>query len=325
MSIISESLIKGANDTSFFGGSGNVLEREANEKLNSFEGHFDGLKKRLGGFSEEQIEIIQSRKEAFKELLRDQYSHMASFRANNPSWMVAGPAKYNFARHEKRMNAAEKHFMDYDEKADRFVKNTEEMLLKAMTAEAQINLWRKGLQPYGSVIQSNDPLAVEKMEAHIEHLEHIHSIELAANKWIRAHNSATGCTVLNERQIAKVNEDIERLPYMVHNYFFTTQGAANIRNKKKRLEQLKKERELAKAQPEGTKAVSEVEGVQMVNNHEEARIQILFDGIPSSERRNILKSYGFRWSPRNKAWQRQNTPNGIFAAEIVMKKIKEVA
>lgn len=325
MSIISENLIKGANDQSFFGGTGNLLEREANDQVNSFESYFDGLKKRLGGFSAEQLEIIQSRKADFTALIREQYSHMANFRANNPSWMVAGPAKYNFARHEKRMNAAEKHFQDYEEKAARFVKNTEEMILKAMTAEAQVNLWRNGRQPYGSVIQSNDPLAVEKMEAHIEHLEHIHSVELVANKWIRAHKSATGCPVLNERQIAEVNADIERYPYRTHTYFFTTQGAANIRNKKQRLEQLKKERELAKAQAEAPKAESEIEGVRMENNHEAARVQIIFDGIPSDERRNLLKSSGFRWSPRFKAWQRQNTPNGIYAAELVMKKLKEVA
>lgn len=324
MTIINESLIKGANDQSFFGGTGNVLEREANEQVNSFEGYFDGLKKRLGGFSVEQLEIIQSRKADFTALIREQYSHMANFRANNPSWMVAGPAKYNFARHEKRMNAAEKHFQDYEDKAARFVKNTEEMIIKAMTAEAQINLWRLGRQPYGSVIQSNDPLAVEKMEAHIEHLEHIHKVELIANKWIRAHKSATGCPVLTEGQIAKVNEDLERLPYMVHTYFFTTQGAANIRNKKQRLEQLKKERELAKAQAEAPKAESE-EGVRMENNHEAARVQIIFDGIPSEERRHLLKSFGFRWSPRYKAWQRQNTHNGMYAAEQVMKKLKEVS
>lgn len=172
--MLNENLIKSANEMSFFGHSGDVLEREANEQVDSFEGYFDGLKKRLGGFSAEQIEIIQSRKADFTALIREQYSHMANFRANNPSWMVAGPAKYNFARHEKRMNAAEKHFQDYEDKAARFVKNTEEMILKAMTAEAQVNLWRNGRQPYGSVILANDPLAVEKMEAHIEHLEHVH-------------------------------------------------------------------------------------------------------------------------------------------------------
>lgn len=39
-------------------------------------------------------------------------------------------------------------------------------------------------------------------------------------------------------------------------------------------------------------------------------MQILFPGKPSSEIISYLKSNGFRWSPFNKAWQRQNTPEG---------------
>ena len=303
--MLNENLIKSANEMSFFGHSGDVLEREANEQVNSFEGYFNGLKKRLGGFSAEQMEIIQSRKADFTALIREQYSHMANFRANNPSWI----------------------FQDYEDKAARFVKNTEEMILKAMTAEAQVNLWRNGRQPYGSVILANDPLAVEKMEAHIEHLEHVQKVELTANKWIRAHKSAAGCPVLFEKQIQEINDDLERFPYRVHSYFFTTQNAANIRNKKARLEQLKKARELAKkdAESETNSNEKQADGVKLVNNYEAARVQIIFDYIPDEETRAMLKSSGFRWSPRFKAWQRQNTPNGVITATAIFEKITKAA
>ncbi|WP_461257198.1 phage portal protein [Treponema sp. R80B11-R83G3] len=43
--------------------------------------------------------------------------------------------------------------------------------------------------------------------------------------------------------------------------------------------------------------------------------QILFDDIPAPEKRKLLKSNGFKWSPSEKAWQRQRTTNAIYTAK----------
>ena len=56
----------------------------------------------------------------------------------------------------------------------------------------------------------------------------------------------------------------------------------------------------------------------LVWNYGEDRLQILFDKIPEDNRRKELKSSGFRWSPRNKAWQRQLTPNALSAAKRLL-------
>jgi len=60
------------------------------------------------------------------------------------------------------------------------------------------------------------------------------------------------------------------------------------------------------------------EGGTLVWNYEEDRLQILFDEIPEESKRKELKSSGFHWSPRNKAWQRQLTSNAIYAAKRVL-------
>ena len=60
------------------------------------------------------------------------------------------------------------------------------------------------------------------------------------------------------------------------------------------------------------------EGGTLVWNYGEDRLQILFDRIPEDNRRKKLKSSGFRWSPRNKAWQRQLTSNALSAAKRVL-------
>lgn len=57
------------------------------------------------------------------------------------------------------------------------------------------------------------------------------------------------------------------------------------------------------------------EGGTLVWNYGEDRLQILFDRIPEDSRRKELKSSGFRWSPKNKAWQRQLTSNALGAAK----------
>lgn len=60
------------------------------------------------------------------------------------------------------------------------------------------------------------------------------------------------------------------------------------------------------------------DGGEIVRNLEADRLQILFDDKPNEEMRAKLKNNGFRWSPRNKAWQRQLTQNAEYAARRVL-------
>lgn len=46
-------------------------------------------------------------------------------------------------------------------------------------------------------------------------------------------------------------------------------------------------------------------GFNVVRNTDINRLQLKFDGKPDDETRSILKSNGFRWSPREGTWQRQ--------------------
>lgn len=48
---------------------------------------------------------------------------------------------------------------------------------------------------------------------------------------------------------------------------------------------------------------------------DEDRVKIIFDNIPDEKTREWLKKNGFRWSPRNKAWQRQITEAARHAVE----------
>jgi hypothetical protein len=90
-------------------------------------------------------------------------------------------------------------------------------------------------------------------------------------------------------------------------------NSAEIRRVKEKLEELNR---LDKMEAESTK----FSGGEMLINIAINRIQFIFDDIPSLEIRKLLKSYGFKWSPSEKAWQRQRTLNAVSAANYIIKK-----
>lgn len=68
----------------------------------------------------------------------------------------------------------------------------------------------------------------------------------------------------------------------------------------------------------------EIKGVRIVENTEENRLQLFFDGKPESDVITLLKQHAFKWSPRFKAWQRILTPNAKFALNrYILPKLKE--
>lgn len=61
------------------------------------------------------------------------------------------------------------------------------------------------------------------------------------------------------------------------------------------------------------------DGVKLVQNTTLNRIQLFFEGKPDPETIGRLKGEAFRWSPREGAWQRQNTNNGVQAAYRILR------
>lgn len=68
----------------------------------------------------------------------------------------------------------------------------------------------------------------------------------------------------------------------------------------------------------------ETELYRYEENAEDMRIRFYFDGKPEPETIKALKENGFRWAPSVKAWQRQLTDNGKYAATRVKKLLEAV-
>lgn len=63
---------------------------------------------------------------------------------------------------------------------------------------------------------------------------------------------------------------------------------------------------------------------KVIQNEELNRLQLVFENIPSSEVRDILKSNGFKWSPKNQTWQRQLTNNAIYSVKLIVNNLSKM-
>ena len=63
-------------------------------------------------------------------------------------------------------------------------------------------------------------------------------------------------------------------------------------------------------------------GFNVERNTDINRLQLKFDNIPDANTRSQLKSHGFRWSPREGAWQRQMTGNAEYSLKRFVEGLK---
>jgi hypothetical protein len=160
-------------------------------------------------------------------------------------------------------------------------------------------------------ISSDDPQAVEKLEAKLATLEKHQEMMKAANAAIRMKDPAKGDAKLAE--LGYTPEDIAKLRApdfcgrIGYPAYELQNNNANIRRIRGRIAELKKRTE---STPEGW----EFDGGRVVVNTAENRLQIIFDGKPNADIRTELKGEGFRWAPSQGAWQRQLTDNAMRAA-----------
>ena len=165
-------------------------------------------------------------------------------------------------------------------------------------------------------IRSDDSNAVSKLEKKLKKLEENQELMKAANKAVRMKDTEKGDQKLLEMGYSPYEINQLRTPDFAgrigYASFHLTNNSANIRRIKKRIEGLKAEQNHGQAEDQC------FQGFTLREDTEAVRIQFLFDDKPDEETRTILKSHGFRWSPKNKAWQRMLNRNGRSAAQQVI-------
>jgi hypothetical protein len=153
-----------------------------------------------------------------------------------------------------------------------------------------------------NVISSDDPDALTKLTDKLKGLERSQEIMKECNKIIKSKKLSDIEKVeqmqshgLSEKQAMEMLKPdfCGRIGFAS---YALTNNNANISTVKNRIQQILNRSQLQTKE-------TQINGVKIVDNIEENRIQAFFNGKPSEEIRNTLKHSGFRWSPSNNCWQ----------------------
>ena len=241
-----------------------------------------------------ESDLRPASKRAFESYLSAKGRTMSSF--------ITGPANFPVARNQKRLDAADNRYQEYNETRAKVKKAFIKMLL-----------------PFGdgSAIMSDDPNAVPKLEAEIAKLETLQERMKLANKIIRAafkkgveKEAAKDDAVFSLMEQVKLSEanarelvTEDRFQGMGFASYQLTNNNANIKRLKGRLKEV--------AMVKQVEINDEFENGISVTVSDDQKIVIDFGFKPSEEIRAVLKSNAFKWSRYRVAWVRKMTANAV--------------
>jgi hypothetical protein len=240
------------------------------------------------------------------------------------NWMVTGPAKFPVARNEKALASEDRRYAELKE----FTSGAASRAVKRAKAAQRAAIGTSGLKS-----AELDDLR-RRLQGREDRQELMRSINAAIRK-ARLKSGATADQVQQACAAAGVTIGAATAQAVATpNYlgkigfesFQLSNNNAEIRRLRDRVAQV--ERALAAAQADeeaGAAPARTVGNCEIIENAAEDRLQLVFPGKPDDQLRHALKRYGFRWSPRNGAWQRQLTANARQALSYVLPLIEAQA
>lgn len=212
-----------------------------------------------------------------------------------PSVMISGAGNFPVKKKHKQNAAQDKHYQLYKE-------------IQAIPSKIE------GLLRGQNIIKSSDSDALEQLRAKLEKAETRQARMKETNAYYRKHKTLKGFKGITDEKATELDETIKNSLYGVpFAPYELTNNNAIIRNTKSRIEQLERLKKEAETATESVVNDLECNLFKVVENAEIMRLQLIFDGKPDEEIRTALKKHGFKWSPKNGAWQRQLTDNAKYS------------
>ena len=276
---------KGANSFSeYVPGSATAAYRQYVDKAAEIA---ESQKKRVDPEHHQRIDYLL---DLYARKLAENMNESYGIDSRVPSMMIAGPANFPTGKKEKQNRARERNAAEWQ-------------CIQALLDKI------RGTGTGG--ISSDDENAIPKLEKKLAERMELQETMKAVNAYYRKHKTLEGCPDLPPESIQELGEDTARrvgnVPYPS---YALANNNAEIRRIKGRIETLTRQREMGYIG-------WEFEGGEVEIDQEANRLQVLFDSKPDEAVRTELKSSGFRWSPRAKAWQRQLNDDAIFAADYI--------
>jgi hypothetical protein len=257
-------------------------------------------KARVSAFYHDKLDaLLNSYARRLAQWTNDYNRNQASY----PSQFIAGAGNFNMRKHNRQMSREDSLWEEY--------RQIEAILDKIRSV---------GTGP----VDLADPHAREMLTERLNSQRQMLEDAKTANAYYRKHKTLEGCPGLSEKNRAWLTRpgvfaSGDGSPISQYGSPFPAYELSSIRGKIERTEQRLAELDRREQQAAEPQTGTAFDGGQIVRNIDLNRLQILFDAIPDADTRAALKQNGFRWSPKNQAWQRQLTDNAERAARQVLR------
>lgn len=257
-------------------------------------------KARVSAFYHDKLDaLLNSYARRLAQWTNDYNRNQASY----PSQFIAGAGNFNMRKHNRQMSREDSLWEEY--------RQIEAILDKIRSV---------GTGP----VDLADPHAREMLTERLNSQRQMLEDAKTANAYYRKHKTLEGCPGLSEKNRAWLTRpgvfaSGDGSPISQYGSPFPAYELASLRGKIERTEQRLAELDKREQQAAEPQTGTAFDGGQIVRNIDLNRLQILFDTIPDADTRAALKQNGFRWSPKNQAWQRQLTDNAERAARQVLR------
>ena len=165
-------------------------------------------------------------------------------------------------------------------------------------------------------IYSDDPAAISKLKQKIAKLSAFQDEMKRINKIYRSKKTDEE----KRAELQKIDVKEESINIILSQEFKgfpawkLTNNNAKIKTAKNRLLQLE-------SQESDVTTENIINGVRIIDNVEDNRAQIFFNGKPEPEIIRQLKRFGFRWTPSLSCWQKHRSSQAMQDAERIVKEI----
>ena len=223
-------------------------------------------------------------------------------RCANP--MVTGRGGFNFQRNEKAQNAYQNRYDEFLQWREKFLKAMQLLMERNRPEEEKREeTWHRLKREIASSADTIHEIDTGKARGYNRAL-FVSSIFNKVSTF-----AGHGEVEIVQRAIdfiSEYNAGVKKPVITPRHRFFQLPEAARRMREKLKVTRGQENREVT------------FEGGTLVWNYQESRLQILFNKIPEESKRRELKSSGFHWSPKNRAWQRQLNPNAVSAAKRIL-------
>lgn len=248
----------------------------------------------------------EDHKSRYIESYKRYFSDMLSAHSRCANAMITGPAGFNSRKYNKADSAYNNKYKDFREWRKRALKSIEKHRdSQKSNEERNEELWQ-------AVMEDIDCTATTIVRID-KGVERGYNRSLFISNLIGriATHAGNGNVEIVDRAIALVrqwNAKVKKPVITERHKFFTLPDVARKAREK-----------MGETANRENKEVR-VNGVTVIWNYQEDRLQLIFDEKPDKEARELLHgTYRFNWSSRNMAWQRKLTINAVYAATKFLK------